>query len=253
MRLLVVVVAGLCGCDAVFGLSGGELAPCGDEAFGSAKPTNITAADTFSISWDRDRIVFTNAVAYEMALPGGKPVPIDLGPYTAAQLSLTPEGDAAFITGMVEPPPLLDAAVRSGTGKWAPDAIVPRVGTFAGTPTAAEFGPRRVLVRLRFGEPEVQEYEDVDGTWQAIGETHPIGGTPAPNLTPAGFDMVYYDPAATPPGVYIAHRASTAEWFGPPTAILEGDHRFPQLLARCRALYVLDQPTSTATVTEYAR
>jgi hypothetical protein len=231
--LVAVLASG--GCDRVFGLSGGELAPCGDQSFEGAKATTIGPGDSFSVSWDRDRIVYSpnDGIAYEQALPDGAPHQIDLGPYPADVIALAPEGDAVFVTAILETP-TLQASVRVD-GSWTEDPIVP-VGTFAGTPTAAELGPRRVLVKLRITEAAVQEYEDQDGHWQPVGVPHDVPSTFAPNLTPAGFDMVYSDGSAN--AVVIAHRSSLDEWFGNPVVLLYGAHRFPQVLDRCHQLFV---------------
>ena len=247
------VLAGLAlgggGCNLVLGVER-DTRPCGDESFSNAAPSDVTAAELFSVSWDGDRMVYASGgVLYEQALPAGEPAAIDATLYPALALALAPEGDAMFITAQVEPP-LLQAAVRSGPARWAPDAIVP-AGALAGSPSAAEFGPRRVLVRLRFGAPEVQEYEADDNRWAPVGDIHAIGGTFAPNLTPSGLDMVYGDSSGDSPAVFVAHRASTAAWFGAPVAIMAGAHAFPQLLDRCRALYTLD--TTDHVVRRYER
>jgi hypothetical protein len=192
----------------------------------------------FSVSWDRDRMVYATAGAiYEKALPDGQPIAIDATVYPPLALALAPEGDAMFMTALVEPP-VLQAAVRGDAARWAPDAIVP-TGTLAGAPSAAEFGPRRVLVRLRIERPEVQEYEAVDNRWQPLGDVHAIGGSYAPNLTPSGLDMVYADVSGDSRAVFVAHRATSAVWFGAPVAVLAGAHAFPQLLDRCHALYTV--------------
>lgn len=226
------------GCDLVLGV-GSNAGPCGDESFAQAAPTDLVAAEKFSVSWDRDRIVYlAGSFIYEKRLPDGEPTPIDVSLYSPLTLALAPEGDAMFLTADIEPP-LLQAAVRSSAARWTPDAIVP-AGTMAGSPSAAEFGPRRVLVRLRDGLPEVQEYEADDNQWRPVGDVHAIGGNDTPNLTPSGLDLVYDDSSGDSPGVFVAHRRSTGVWFDAPVAILAGAHRYPQLLGRCRALYTLD-------------
>lgn len=242
------------GCHIVFGVDA-DARPCGDEPFSSA-PIELDLpggfeVETFSVSWDRDRIVWETAGSlYEQALPGGEAVVIDPTVYNALAVALAPEGDAMFVTAQIEPPVLM-AAVRSAAAGWVRDAIVPP-GTMAGSPSAAEFGPRRVLVRQRFGRPEVQEYEAVDNRWQPVGDVHPIGGKYGPNLTPSGLDMLYAADAGDGPAVFIAHRASTAEWFGAPVAILPGAYEFPVLLNRCRSLYALDT-SAMHVVRQYAR
>jgi len=218
MRGLALAAVLLGGCDVVLGIDA-SVKPCGNDSFASVKPAAIGTADTFSLSWD------------------GTPAPIDLGVYVPIPIALTPEADAMFYSAMIEPP-VLQAAVRGGsTTTWNVDAIVP-TGTFAGTPSAADFGPRRVLVRLRADQASVQEYEDVAGSWQPVGDAHDVDGAFAPNLTPSGLDMVY----AASDAVYVAHRASMSQWFGDPVAILPGAHASPQLLDQCRELYVVDPP-----------
>lgn len=228
------------GCDLVFGIDA-EAAPCGDESFDSARITALVAAEMGSMSWAGDRIVYSQSgFLYEQALPGGEPHPIDASLYPPDAIALAPEGDALFMTTETEPVFLLQAAVRSGDASWTLDGVVPR-GTLAGSPSAAEFGPRRVLVRLRKDQPDIQEYEADDNRWTPVGDPHALPGSYAPNLTPSGLDMVYNVRDSDAPAVYVAHRRSTATWFGDPVAILSGSHEFPQLLGRCRALYASDK------------
>jgi hypothetical protein len=171
-------------------------------------------------------------------LPDGPASSIDLIVYAPVALALTPENDAMFFTANEEPPVLM-AFVRTGAG-WAVDGIVPS-GVTAGSPSAAEFGPRRVLVRTRVNSSDVQEYEAAGDRWLSVGDVHAVGGIPAaPNLTPSGLDMVYAELTGDEPGVYVAHRPSTAAWFGAPKLILPGPYQFPQLLGRCRTLYALE-------------
>lgn len=227
------------GCDAVFGLSG-DPGPCGSTSFATAKGVDITPAEAFSISRDRTLVVLENeGLAYQLVLPGGQPEAIDLGVYPAVSFSIAPEGGSLFYTAMIEPPLLL-GAVRSGA-TWSLDATVPS-GTYVGTPSADEFGPRRVIARLRDARSDLQEYEDDGGVWIAHGDTHPTDAQFAPNLAPNGLTMVYaaLDPATGLPAVFVATRSSMADWFGAPTSILPGAHSAPQLLDMCRELYVID-------------
>jgi hypothetical protein len=220
------------GCDAVFGVAV-DSKPCDDGSFAHAKPAELVAADSFSVSWDEDQIVYSvDGLVYQRALPDGTPVKIDVSIYPPAALALAPEGDALFLTAEEEPP-LLQAATHDAT--WTVDPIVP-AGTTAGTPSAAEFGPRRVLVRQHAMDPDVQEYEADGAAWHPVGDPHPVAGERAPNLTPSGLDMVYADDT----GVFVAHRATTDAWFGAAVQILPGRHAFPQLLGHCRALYAAD-------------
>jgi hypothetical protein len=226
------------GCDLAFGLDGEE--PCSLGSFDGAQTTDITEADDFSIDWDQTLAVYTRqGLAFEVALPSATPKPIDLGPYTMLALSLTPEGNALFYTASIEPP-VLRGALRAGDAQWQLDAGVPR-GSYAGTPSADVFGPRRVLVRMRAADAEVVEYEDDSGRWVPVGEPHVVEGAVAPNLTPNGLTMVYAGvDAEQQPAIFAATRASTADWFGPPTIILRGMHRSPLLFGRCKRLYTVD-------------
>src|SRR5690349_6620143 len=142
MRWLLVV--GLCGCDAVFGLSG-DPRPCDTSSFDQVTPSDIAPAEQFSISWDRSlAVVQSGGLMFEMNLPSTDMKPIDLGIYVDVQLSLNPEGDALLYTAEIEPP-VLQGALRIGDAQWSTGAQVP-LGTFAGTPSADAFGPRHVLV-----------------------------------------------------------------------------------------------------------
>jgi hypothetical protein len=226
------------GCDLVFGVSD-DAAPCGDQSFAGAGSTDLVAAQAFSVSWAGDRIVYyETGVLRDQPLPDGAASSIDLTVYDALAVALTPEGDAMFFTANEESP-LLQAFVRTGAG-WAVDGIVPS-GATAGSPSAAEFGARRVLVRSRRDMADVQEYEADGDRWRPVGDVHPVGGIPgAPNLTPSGLDMVYAEITGDAPGVFVAHRPSTDAWFGAPKRILPGQYQFAQLLGRCHTLYALE-------------
>jgi hypothetical protein len=242
MRWLALLVGVLCaGCDVIVGVDESP-APCGTASFAKAKQTVITPADDFSISWDLSfAVLVKNGWPYEMALPNGMPIDIDLGVYNDEGLSINPEGNAVFFTAMIEPA-VLHAAVRTAPGMWKDDPIMP-VGTFAGTPSADEFGPKRVLVLMQnVLSAQLQEYENDDGLWKPVGDAHPNVSDRAPNLTPNGLTMVYNDGTGA---VGIATRKSTADWFGDPVTILRAsqyadDHTAPQLLDQCRQLYVID-------------
>ena len=222
------------GCDLLVGLDE-DPTPCAPASFEGAAAVTITEADHFTVDWDQTfAVVSARGLMWEVALPGGAPVAIDLGVYVDFALALAPEGTALFYTAAIEPPQLR-GALRTGDATWSLDATTPR-GTFAGTPSADAFGPRHVLVRLRPTDGDVVEYEDVDGVWTARG-THPVPGMLAPNLTPNGLVMVYADG-----GVYAASRASRDEWFGEPTLILANANVVgqPQLLGKCKNLYISD-------------
>lgn len=229
----------LCGCD--LGLSI-DNKPCGDDSFASAKAFDVATANYFSVAWDRDRIAYSpgDGLLWEAGLPGlTNPKLVDIGAFNVAGISLAPEGNAVFYTAELEPPELF-AVVRAGDA-WTADPILP-LGTFAGTPSAGEFGPRHLIVQLRQNGTAMQEYVEDHGHWSAVGGPHEVVADRAPNLTPNGLDMVYADGSA----VYIAHRASVATWFGAPATILTGDHRSPQLLGACTQLFVVDNTGSAA-------
>lgn len=230
---LLLLVCG--GCDLVLGLDE-DPTPCTPESFAAAPSVAITEADHFTVDWDQTFAVVSAAgLMWEVALPDGAPVAIDLGVYVDFGLALSPEGKALFYTAAIEPP-LLRGALRTGDATWTLDATAPR-GTFAGTPSADAFGPRHVLVRMRQTDTEVTEYEDVDGVWMPRG-AHEVPGMLAPNLSPNGLVMVY---AAD--GIYAATRASRDEWFGEPALILPGAYAQPHLLGKCHNLYVTDGTT----------
>lgn len=232
--LLAVLLCG--GCDLVVGMSEDTRA-CSDSTF-HGEPTSFVEANAFSIDWDENHalVVSNNGLAYQVDLHTQQQTPIDLGGYVGSALSLSPEGNGLFFTAMIEPPTLMAAALQEST--WHTGQRAPR-GTFAGTPSADVFGPRRVLVRLRDAQPAIQEYEDQSGIWVAVGDPHDLPGIGAPNLTPNGLTMVYAAGDGNP-GIFQATRASTSEWFGDPQLVLAGEHIWPQLLGRCHDLYVVD-------------
>jgi hypothetical protein len=235
----------LAGCDLAFGVSG-KPEPCELAAFDHAARTEIVEADDFSVDWDQTIAVVTaRGFAQQLALPAGEPQPIDLGVYAIMSLGLTPEADALFYTAAIEPP-VLKGALRNDT-LWRLDAEVPR-GTYAGTPSADLFGPRRVFVRMRANDPTVQEFIDDNGRWVAAGEPLPAGGVDAPNLTPNGLTIVYseLDPSGESV-VFAQSRASVDEPFGDKQQLFAGPIRRPQLCGQCKHLYAIVQ-TETASV-----
>jgi len=243
----------LCGCDVVFGADIMPPAPCPTPSFDGAKTTDLMVADAFSLSWDRDRILLVRAGQLtEQTLPDGKPEPIDIGSYVPMSVSLAPEGDALFYSIAVEPPQL-HAEVKRSSG-WITDDVVP-IGTYAGTPSADEFGPRRVIVRLTDDTAMVQEYVAQGDAWFTADTPKPLDGAFTVNLSPDALDMTYLGVDSDgAPSVMLAHRTTTDVWFDPPTAILHGNHASPQLVDRCRQLYVidpLDGPTTQNTVRRY--
>jgi len=229
----------LAGCDLAFGVSG-QPEPCSLGKFASPTQNIVVEADLFSIDWDQQLAVITRGSdAFEVALPDETETPIELGPYSRSALALSPEGGALFYTVSIEPD-TLKGALRRGAGEWQLDAEVPR-GTFAGTPSADAFGPRRVLVRMLTGAPAVQEYEvDENGHWATVGAPFDFTGALVPNLTPNGLTMVY---AATDaegtPAVYAASRDDVDGPWGKPTLLRAGDLQHPQLCGKCQQLYAL--------------
>lgn len=241
LALIAAATTSLAGCDLVFGLSG-DSAPCEVASFAAATPEDIAEAEDFSFDWDDTFAVIQNVGAmYELESRTKTITPIELGPYNNYGLSLTPEGDALFYTIGIEPPEL-KGALRGGAAEWRLDAGTPR-GTFAGTPSADVFGPRRVMVKMRGGDTAVQEYEDVSGVWTTVGMPRAMSATAqrAPNLTPNGLTMVYPGFSEVgEPAVYVAQRASMTAAFGEPMAILDGNFVNAQLVGECSRLYVSD-------------
>lgn len=238
---LLLALAFVSGCDVVVGLSG-DPRPCGLASFPADKGAPIIAADSFSIDWDETFAVASHqGLVFEYQFADQSQTAIDLGGYSNLGLALSPEGNGLFFTAMIEPPTLM-AAGLSQDG-WQLGQRAPR-GTYAGTPSADTFGPRRSLVRLDDVSQAVQEFEDQNGIWVAVGDPHDVSGFVAPNLTPNGLTMVYRGDGDNP-GIFLATRASTSTWFGQGQLVLAGDHRFPQLLGQCHDLYVVDDGTLT--------
>jgi hypothetical protein len=243
--LAVALIALGAGCDLVVGLND-QPRLCSIQRFDRAAHADVAPLPSydqatplmptsFSISGDASRAVVTfNGLPYEIALPGGAPVAIDLGPYVPAALALAPEGDELFVSAQLEPP-LLSAARRDASGTWTLDGVAP-AGVYAGTPSALEFGPARILVRLRDAQPDVQEYELDGNSWVAIGAPHAVGGMYAPNLTADGLAMTF----AADGVAYAATRPSRDAWFGDAATIDANFERHPMLFDRCRTFYALD-------------
>lgn len=231
MRALL-LVASLAGCDAVLGLDD-DPGPCGTGSFADASTHDVAQAWTFSMTRDASLIVLVNAGVPFQIRAGGDPEPIDLGAYLPASFSLAPDGSSLFYTASIEPPQLL-GAYRAGDG-WQLSATVPRA-TYVGTPSAGEYGPRRMLARETMTSADLQEYEDVDGVWTPHGDPLPSPGAFAPNLTPTGLTMVF----ATSEGIWLASRDALDAAFAAPTLVLPGEHGAPQLLDNCHTLYTVD-------------
>ena len=225
------------GCDLVVGIDT-DPSPCQLGSFAEATPVDIIEAEAFSADWDmRFAVVMSLGSSYELDLQTKALTPIDLGPYNNVGLALTPEGNALFYTTNTEPL-VLKGALRGES--WLLDATVPRA-TFAGTPSADVFGPRRLLVRERAENDLITEYEDVAGRWTPVGEPHAVAASLVPDLTPNGLTMVFAGTDADGnPAVMAAQRGSTSEWFGEPTVLLPGAFVSAQLLGDCKRLYTSD-------------
>jgi hypothetical protein len=233
---------GLGACDVVWGLSG-EPSPCRLDSFDNATTSDeIMAGDHFTVSTGVNRVVVVNVGnILEQPLGGGDPVQLQLGVYTPLSVALAPEGTLLFHSGAIEPP-LLQMATRDATGVWTNTDRLPPKGIIAGVPTSADFGPRRVLVKLRAGPPEVQEYEDDGVAWNPIGEPRAIAGIGAPNLTVSGLTMVFTDRDETGQNfVFAANRDSIDDAFGEPTVIRTSEFGMAdaQLVGnRCNTMFV---------------
>ena len=240
LATLAVATLGLAGCDLVVGIDT-DPSPCELGSFAEATPVDLVAAENFSADWEmRFAVVMSEGLPYELDLETNALTPIDLGPYMNVALALTPEGNALFYTTNTEPY-VLKGALRGDA--WLLDATVPRA-TFAGTPSADVFGPRRLLVRERAENDLILEYEDVAGRWTTVGEPHSVPATYVPDLTPNGLTMVYAGTDADGnPAVMAAQRRSTSEWFGTPTVLLPGTFSSAQLLGECKRLYTSDGTT----------
>jgi hypothetical protein len=238
--MLAVAITLLGGCDLAFDINL-DADPCELGSFGETTAVELATngAEDFSADWAMTfGVVMFAGSAYEIDLTTNAMTPIDLGPYTSHALSLAPEGNALFYTASAEPS-LLKGALRPSAAEWILDAGVPR-GTFAGTPSADVFGPRRVVVRERDTSTDVQEFEDVAGRWMPVGEPHPMTSNRAPNLTPNGLTMVWVETVEAAGVVRAAQRPTIAEWFGPPTDLRSGPIQTAQLLGECKRLYVVE-------------
>ena len=233
------------GCDLAFGVEA-EPVPCELGTFASARATDIAPAFRFSIDWDQHfAVVAHDDNTYgELSIGDGIETPIDLGIYGSQNLALTPEGTALLYTESTEPMQL-QGALRASAGSWKVGARIPSV-TFAGTPSADVFGPRRMLARVHELDEKLQELEDQDGLWVPIGEPHDFTSDLVPNLTPNGLTAVFTRTVPLETGividVYGVTRASTDEWFGEPQKILEASSDMaPQLLGHCDSLYTVHE------------
>ncbi len=239
---LMLGLSSLAACDVVWGLSG-EPGPCDLDSFDGATSSDaIMSGDLFTVSQGTNRVVVAaEGNVFEHPLAGGDPVQLDLGIYPPLAVALAPEGTLLFHSGAIEPP-LLQMATRDAAGVWTNTDRKPPKGILAGVPTATDFGPRRVLVRLRFGRSEIQEYEDDGVDWKPVGEPRVIGGVRAPNLTPSGLTMVFTDfDELGQHFVFAANRDSTGDPFGEPTLLrtTEATADDAQLVGkRCNTMFV---------------
>ncbi len=231
-----VLVVLLGGCDLVFGVTG-QPEPCELASFEHAQESVIADAQAFSVDWDQTfAVIYRDPITYELSLPAGEMTPIDIGVYNPVSVALAPEGTAMLYTISVEPMELR-GALRGDGAAWQLDATVPR-GTFAGTPSADAFGPRRVLVRMTAASNDVQEYVvDDAGHWVTSGEPFEVASMLAPNLTPNGLTMAY----ATDEGVFAVSRDDVESPWGAPVLLRAGAYLSPQLCDRCQRLYTIGE------------
>jgi hypothetical protein len=237
----------LAACDVVWGLSG-EPGPCDLTAYDQAIASDLVSNLHVTVAAQAERLVFTNPAnqTFEQPLAGGDPIAMSLGVYDPFTLALAPEGELLFHSASLEPP-LLQVAERGADGTWRPSTRVPPKGVFAGVPTAADFGDRRVLVRTRFGRPEVQEYVDDGVRWVPVGEPFEVPGPFAPNLTISGLTMVFTaGEPSTGFQVLAANRNSVDDAFGEPSALHRSDVELAdaQLAGkRCDTMFVSEGGT----------
>jgi hypothetical protein len=226
------LVVGLTGCDFVFGVTG-QPAACELASFADARETPIVEAEAFSVDWDQTfAVIQQRGLMYDASLPSGALTSIDVDVYMNVTLALAPEGNALLYTISVEPFELKGALRANDT--WQLDAAVPP-GAFAGTPSADSFGPRRVLVRMRSFDENVQEFVEDAGHWMPIGEPLSVGTQMSPNLTPNGLTMVF----ASEEGIFAASREDVDSAFADPIMLRAGPYRSPQLCGRCQQLYAI--------------
>jgi len=229
------------GCDLAFDIDT-QADPCELESFADATAVDHVPSEDFSVDWEMSfGVVMSSGLTYEIDLTTNALTPIDLGPYVPRAFSLAPEGSSMFYTASAEPA-LLKGARRPRAAERRLDAGVPK-GTYAGTPSADIYGPRRMLLKEKETSTDIIELEDVAGRWTPVGEPHPMVTDHAPNLTPNGLTMVWpgYNEAGEP-AVYAAQRPSISEWFGEPTVLRTGKTMRAQLLGECKRLYVSETP-----------
>ena len=245
MRAVFATALVMCGgCDVVFDVTGYD-AKCDLHRFSaSASPRAIGSAIAFSTSEDTSLLLgATDGGEFFQMTDETSPTAVDLGIYPSLAFALSPEGDQLFLTSVADEPPRIQSEQRQPDGTWMVAGRVP-AGTYAGTPSALRFGPRRLLVHLEPGEVGIQEYIESDlDTWLPAGPVLAIDTPFAPNLSPDALTMVY--PAIDPtddgtPSVFARQRDALDEAFGDPVVLLDGDHGAPQLSTRCDSLLVVD-------------
>jgi hypothetical protein len=256
MRWLL-LLGGLCGCDAVFGLDDTALPKCTTKRFDGEVPTVIRSEETidkFSFSRDREHAVLQiNGIIAE-ATRDGEPKDLPLKPmYPSLSIALEPENKFMFFTPAIEPPVVL-AANRTGDNEWKFEPKVPK-GTFAGTPTTSKTGePVRVVVRLFEIADDFQEYErDGDGNWNPIGERFHMNALVGANLSASGLVLVYDGTEGDTRGVYVRVRGQRSDPFEAPNVILEGPHLQPQLSDDCSELFVIDDSNGASALVRYQK
>ncbi len=254
MRWLLLLVGGLCGCDAVFGLDDNALPTCNQGSFDTASPQLVRAeVDAYSLSRDRTLGVFEIRGIANEVIGDREPTPLPLEPmYPMLSIALDPEHAYMLFTAAIEPATIF-AARRTGENQWEFEPGVPP-GEIAGIPTLALTGdPVRVVVRRAIVRDEFQEYERAgDGTWHAVGDVFHLAARAGANLSSDGLVLVY-DGDEAGPGVYVRLRGSRAEGFRDFTRILAGPHHSPQLSDDCRELLVLDDGDGAPALTRYRR
>jgi hypothetical protein len=255
---LAAVCLGLGACDLVWGLTG-EPPKCdlGTDAFVGAGMVSLQMpVEDFSVSVDPKRTIASRlGVTFEVEV--GEPVSIDLGQaFVQVSFGLAPEGDFLFFSNQVEPPDLR-IAERASDGTWAVSRAAPPAGVHAGSPSALEFGPRRVLVNvgqegvLDDGQPvrDIQEYVEDGDRWRAVGPRQALGGTFAPNLTPNGMTAVFVEKDADGSDVVaIATRDHVSDEFSDRTVIFRDEPGSTIRSAQLHGTDILDKECATLVV-----
>ena len=240
---LLIALALVSGCDVVVGLSGDQR-PCGNARFGRqghadrARPmtSRSTGTQTFAV-------LASDGAAVEYRFSDKSQTRDRSRRLQHHRARARARGQRPVLHGLDRAADLDGGRARRKSA-WRTGQRVPQ-GTYAGTPSADTFGPRRSLVRAR---PRLRDGPGVRGSGRRVGRgrrsarraglrrAEPHAERPDDGLPRRRRDS---------PGIFLATRASTDAWFGTPVLVLEGEHRFPQLLGRCSDLYVIDDGTLT--------